>query len=67
MGCPKGADLISYLSNMMLVDSFSRSWTHAVFALGVHLCEAQVADGGEGVRRVDHRLGCITAHTRRPT
>lgn len=62
-GLPKGANLIQYLTKIMLVDFFSRSWTHCVFALGVHLGEAQVADGGEGVRRVDHRLGCVTAHT----
>lgn len=49
------------------MDSF-RSLTHAVFALRVHLGEAQVANWSEGICRVDHRLRCITArahtHTR---
>lgn len=44
-----------------------RSWTHPVFALGVHPGEAQVADGGKGVRRVDHRLGCVAAREERHT
>lgn len=44
------------------MDSF-RSLTHAVFALGVHFGEAQVANWSEGICRVDHCLRCITART----
>lgn len=54
--------LILFVKQVIHADSF-RSLTHAVFALGVHLGEAQVADWSEGICWMDHCLRCITAHT----